>query len=248
MKKKLLSLIAVSAALATAGSALIACGGGNGGANAEVTKEQWAAALSVDNFANNFKATVLTVNENEKAQQEYVFIAGANKYGDYYMSRTIKSLEGVKDSERSYIRIAGTEKDAYYSRRSNVTEVEGQDGEWQDGPWIVSYEDHETFNDWKWMKLLEDVGLTYMFKLADKYDSFEYKNGAYTLKGEDGIVVKFADGKFASAELTMTQNSESTYDGETTTGEPSFKVTLKVSYGTQTITAPADAVEEVDDE
>ncbi|MDE5563496.1 MAG: hypothetical protein K2J01_08140 [Clostridiales bacterium] len=246
-------------------------------ADTDITGEQWAAALSLGSFESNFKATVLTVNENEMAQQEYVFIAGANKYGDYYMSRTLSSLTGEKRRESLYIRIVGTEKDAYYDRTSRIEEVENEDGEWVDGDWkegtwTVAYEDHREFGDEQWMRNMDNIGLSYIFLFADKYDSFEYENGAYVLKGNEGIIIdegcsepdydysysytitatgivlQFVDGKLASVELTLTEHFESTENGETETSDIVFTVNYELSYGTQNIDVPEDAIPDGEDE
>lgn len=281
MKKKLLSVIAVSAALATAGSALVACGGDdNNGANASVTKEQWATALSLSSFESNFKVDVKTVNETSKMAEEYIFLAGSQKYGDYSMT-AVRTKDGVKRRESTTMRIVGTDKDAYYDRYSSIEQVENEDGEWVDGDWkegqwTVAYEDHITPTDEQWTHRLENVGLAYAFKFTDKYDSFEYKNGAYTLKG-DGIVideytsepdpdypdygsysytvtatkvtVKFDGTKLALVELTLVNHyEESTEDGEPEVTETTLSGTFKISYGTQTITAPEGAVPDGEDE
>ena len=280
MKKKLLSLIAVSAALATAGSALVACGGddkGNGGANAEVTKEQWATAFSLASFESNFKLSSKNVSEQYNATSEYTFIVGAKKYGDYSMTQ-IGTTDGVKQREINSIRIFGTEKDADYYKRSAFEDIEDEDGnwtkgDWKEGVWTVAYEDHVTMDDEKWTYNLQMVGLSYTFKFADKYDSFEYKNGAYTLKG-DGIVideytskpdpdydysffyvvtatsvtVKFDGDKVASLEMSVTNHREETENGETEKTDSMFKMTFKISYGAQTITAPEGAIPDGEDE
>lgn len=283
MKKKLLSLIAVSAALATAGSTLVACGdkGGNGGANATVTKEQWEAALSLSSFESNFKLNVKTVNETSKMSEEFTFLAGSQKYGDYSMT-AVRMKEDVKRRESATMRIVGAEKDAYYDRYSRIEQVENEDGEWVDGDWkegkwTVAYEDHITPTDEQWTSRLENVGLVYAFKFADKYDSFEYKNGAYVLKGDKGIIieqytyepdpdypdygsysytvtatkvtVKFDGAKLSSVEITMVNHyEEETEDGEPEITETMLSGTFKLSYGTQTITPPEDAVPDGEDE
>lgn len=283
MKKKLLSLIAVSAALATAGSALIACGGDDdkgGNAKGQVTKEQWVAALSQSSFESNFKVDVNTVNETSNRTEEYTFIVGSQKYGDYSMM-SIRKADGVTRRESTTMRIVGTEKDAYYDRYSAIEQVKNEDGEWVDGDWkegqwTVAYEDHITPTDLQWSYRLENVGLTYAFIFADKYDDFEYKNGVYVLKGNEGVVideggseldpdddddysysytitaknitVKFDGAKLASVQLTMTNHHESTEDGETEITESTIVATIKVSYGTQTITAPEGAVPDGEDE
>lgn len=282
MKKKLLSLIAVSAALATAGSALIACGGDdNGGANAEVTKEQWVAALSLSSFESNFKLNVKTVNETSKMAEEYIFLAGSQKYGDYSMT-AVRTKDGEKRRESKTVRIVGTDKDAYYDRYSSIEQVENEDGEWVDGDWkegqwTVAYKDHITPTDDQWTSTLENVGVTYAFMFADKYDSFEYKNGAYVLKENKGIVLdeytsepdpdypdygsysytvtatkvtaKFEGTKLVLVELTLVNHyEESTEDGEPEVTETTLSGTFKISYGTQTITAPEGAVPDGEDE
>ncbi|MDE6201488.1 MAG: hypothetical protein K2M47_06400 [Clostridiales bacterium] len=279
MKKKLLSLIAVSAALATAGSALIACGGDDKGrAKTEVTKEQWAAALSLSNFESNFKVEVNSANETSNRTEEYTFIVGSQKYGDYSMT-SVRKADGVIRRASTTMRIVGTDKDAYYDRYSEIEQVKNEDGEWVDGDWkegqwTVAYEDHITPTDVQWSYRLENVGLTYAFMFADEYDSFEYKNGAYVLKGNKGIVideggsdsdddddysysytvtaknitVKFDGAKLAFVELTMTNHHESTEDGETEITESTLVATIKISYGTQTITAPEGAIPDGEDE
>ncbi len=282
MKKKLLSLIAVSAALATAGSALIACGGGddkggNGGAKTEVTKEQWVAAFSLSSFESNFKANVKNVSEQYKATEEFTIIVGAQKYGDYSMTM-IGTSDGVKQREINSIRIMGAEKDADYYKRSAFEDIQDEDGEWtkgdwKEGQWTVAYEDHVTFSDEQWTRNLKMVGLTYVFKFADKYDSFEYKNGVYTLTGAGIVIdertsvpdpdydysysyvvtatsatVKFEGGKVASLEMTLNNHRETTEDGETEITDSVFKLTYKISYGAQTITAPEGAVPDGEDE
>lgn len=275
MKKKLLSIIAVSAALATAGSVLVACGGddGNVGAKTDVTKEQWAAALSINSFASNLKADVTMVNEKEKMSQALVLLVGSQKYGDYSLTRTNLSLEGVKQDERTRIRIVEAEREAHYTLYSGLADEEGEDGEWEVGEWRVEYEDPKTYDDDQWYSCIDDMGVEYIFALADKYDSFEYKNGAYVLKGQDGIVieddagsfdeytsytytstatkitVKFADAKLAFIELTINNHYETTYNGETEdtndteTMDETYKATFMMSYGAQTINAPEGAVE-----
>lgn len=284
MKKKLLSLIAVTAALATAGCALVACGGddkgGNGDAKGQVTKEQWAAALSLSSFESNFKVDVKTFNEANKREDAYVFLAGSQKYGDYSMTST-RTADGEKRNEYIRMRIEGAERDAFYECYSEIEQVKNEDGEWVDGDWVdgkwtVTYRDHTTFTDAQWTHYLENVGLMYAFMFAEKYDDFEYKNGAYVLKGNKGVVideggsepdpdddddysysyiitatsitVKFDGVKLASVELTMTNHHESTEDGETEITETTVGATFKVSYGAQTITAPEGAVENEEEE
>ncbi|MDE5563452.1 MAG: hypothetical protein K2J01_07920 [Clostridiales bacterium] len=269
MKKKLLSLIAVSAALATAGSALIACGGDDkGDANASVTKEQWAAALSLSSFGSNINATAKVVNEKENLSLDYVLLVGSKKYGDYSITRTRSTLEGAKQDERTRIRIVGTDREEHYTRYSGLADDEGQDGEWEVGEWRLEYDDLNTYDDEQWESCIDDTGIQYICLFADKYDSFEYKNGVYTYNGQGivideyasepdpdydysysstmtatDIVVKFADGKLVYADLVIKDHSERTEGGETEIEDLTFKFTIKASYGAQTITAPEGAVE-----
>ena len=112
--------------------------------------------------------------------------------------------------------------------------------------------------------MLGNIGLSYTFLFADKYNDFEYKNGTYVFKGKEGVVidedsdsygdysysytvttkdikVKFSNNKLASVEMIMNNKYESTYNGETEVSDTDFQVTVKLTYGGQKITPPASA-------
>lgn len=260
MKKKLLSLMAVSAVTVIVCGALVACGGypgnsgnsdnggGNGQVTTTVTKAQWAAAISLGNFGSNVKINVVTVEAGKGDVHKNELVVGAAKYGDYSMSYTIFTAEGEKSRERAYVRIVEANRDAEYSFSGRIV-----DGDWQDGGWSLYYSDHETYDDEEWTQLLHDTGgFSDAFFFADKYDSFKYENGVYVLKDAGGIditpgrkatdmKISFADGKWVAVELTMVYYYDDSDD-------IIYPMTIDISYGAQTIAAPEGAVEITDDE
>ena len=258
MKKKLLSLIAVSAALVTAGSALVACGGNND-VKTEVTKEQWVSAFSVDSFTSNFKASMKMQEgtDGNGITEEYTLAVGSEKYGDYSLTR-VHTRNGVKNSESSEIRIVTTDGDNIYFRYSGLSD----DNQWEEDEWGVDNKKHFVYDNDEWEEdVLGEFGYSYFKAFADQYDSFKYSNGAYVLSG-DGIVlyengingddysysmtitatkatVKFSDNKLTSLEMTMKSESQRKYgDEEVQKGSEEATCTLTVTYGAQTITAP----------
>lgn len=271
MKKKLLSLIAVSAALATAGSVLVACGGdGNNSVKTEVTKEQWAAAFAVDNFTSNIKATEKTelIDDDKTIAQEMTLIVGAQKYGDFSCTLSLFTND-VKSRERDRIRIVAADGDDWYERRSELV-----GDKWEEGKWYVYTKSHLEYDDEEWQEdVLSSFGFAYIVAFADNYDSFNYTNGAYVLSKNELVLedrtddyedythsfkvtaskttIKFADGKLVSVDMTMKTVSTYTYtDEEPEVSEDEGTVSIKITYSTQKVTPPEGAVkyEEEEDE
>lgn len=263
MKKKLLSVIAVSAALATAGCALVACGGDD--VKTEVTKDQWASAFSVDSFTSNFKASTKMQEgtDSKGITEEYTLVVGPEKYGDYSLT-LIRKRNGVKYREANDIRIVTAAGDVLYYRQSELSD----DNKWEEDEWDVDNKDHFVYDNEEWEEdILNEIGYSYIKAFADKYDNFKYSDGAYVLSG-DGIViyeynnsgedwytsmtvtatkatVKFADGKLVSLEMTMKNESERKYgEEEVQKGSEEGTCLLTISYGGQTVTAPVVADKE----
>lgn len=263
MKKKFLSIIAVSAALATAGSALVACGGGEDSAKTEVTKQQWAAALAVDNFTSNFNAYMKMQEgtDTKGMTEEYTLVVGPEKFGDYSLT-FIRTRNGAKYREVNDIRIVVGDSENLYYRTSEFDD----DGKWDEGYWLLRTKDRFEYDNDEWQEsVLNYLGFKYYQVFADKYDSFKYSNGAYVLTG-DGIeidnnrsegegyyysykitatkaTIKFESGKLTSVEMTLKNESESKYDDEEVqNGMEEFTCVLKVAYGAQKITAPDNVV------
>ena len=192
MKKKILSLIAVTAALTTAGCALVACGGGddNGKVTTEVTKEQWVAAFNVEqNFTSNFKADIKFDRERDDGTtrtENATFIVGPEKFGSYSVSFSEPDDKGKKKYEEEMIAIIGKETDIGYSRKSRNDE----NGKWVVGEWLVDEDKHRDVNLESWTRMLGNMDMnSCVFSFADEYDSFKYESNQYVLAG-DGIVVE----------------------------------------------------------
>lgn len=270
MKKKFLSLIAVSTALATAGCALVACGGGDKNVKTEVTNDQWVAAFSTTNFTSNFKVSAISTMEDSSESQEMSIVVGTKQYGDFIMTHTLKR-DGKAMQEESQMRIVGAEKDTLYKRSSRFDEDENK---FVVGDWHYQDDEHEEYTAETWEeRVLNDIGFEYLTVFTQKYDSFNYVNGAYVMTG-DGIVIyedsdsgegysysskltatkasiKFADGKLTSVDMTM--KYEHSYDyGDDDAGQSTeeSKTVITITYGGQKVTAPEGAVkyEEEDDE
>lgn len=264
MKKKLLSLIAVAAAIATAGGALIACGGDNDGGRVvetEVTKEQWTAALNVESFSKDFKIDFdyTEVTEREQGQTDKyigktVFTVGAQKYGSYSVISSDYDEEGELVTEWQMTEIIGTEKDISYQRTTKGDKTD----EWTDAKWDAFIREHEDVTTESWLHTLENMEMDYVLALADKYDSFNYESKQYVFTGESlvledregdentsslkvtasEITLAFADGKLASCSMKM--KSESSYDFgyDSDSWVSDIELSLEFTYGGQTVTAP----------
>ncbi|MDE5592400.1 MAG: hypothetical protein K2I75_00435 [Clostridiales bacterium] len=269
MKKKLLSLIAVSAALATAGSALIACGDGDkGNAKTDVTKEQWVAAFAIDNFASDFKVSAVSTMVNGTESQEMSIVVGTKQYGDFIMTHTLKR-DGKTMQEESQMRIVGEENDRYYKCSGRFDEDENK---FIVGDWHYQDDEHEEFTAATWEeRVLDEIGFEYMTVFAEKYDSFNYVNGAYVMTG-DGIVIyensdsgegysysskmtatnatiKFADNKLASVEISMKYEHSYDYgDGDAGQSTEESDTVITITYGGQSVTAPDNATKYEDEE
>lgn len=264
MKKKLFSLMAVSAALTTAGCALVACGGGDNGGSAktDVTKAQWVAAFKVDSFASNFKLSAISTGKDNTESQEMSIVVGPKKYGDYSMTY-VRFLNGVKEREQNTIRIFGAEGDTLYRRSSRLDKDENK---FVVGDWYYQNDEHEEYTDAVWQShVLDEIGFSYVTSFAESYDSFSYSNGAYVLAG-DGLVldedsggddfysysykmtaikatIKFSNNKLVSVEMTLQNEHESKYDDEEpVSSTEEINTVVTITYGGQKVTAPEGAI------
>ncbi|MDE6293192.1 MAG: hypothetical protein K2L88_01045, partial [Clostridiales bacterium] len=259
MMKKLLSLIAVSAALATAGCALVACGGSddNHVVKTEVTKQQWSAAFAVDSFARNVKIYEIseTVEGRDKTAQETTLMVGSKKYGDY--SLELISYSGdVKDREANRIRIVTADGDNVYARSTYLA-----GDEWKDGEWHFNNKTHVEYDADEWSKdVLNSLGFTYILNFADKYDDFTYSDGEYVITDEEVVLhesisddkknnyyslfrvtasnatLMFADSKLVSLEMTMKTVSENKVgDNPVRKREENGTCSVTITYGAQKI-------------
>lgn len=237
---KLKKILATLTAVLTLGSvcALTACGGGDGEIGVEVTKEEWIAAFSEENFTNA---------KMELVQKQFRYYE--EEYEGNVIKETIETTEKVLIIFADNIKYIKEQTTAInnYTKETYERTVEyyysDADGEKilyeydsEEKIWKISVEDADYFDEYFEAYVLYGAGL------EDYYDdcTFDTKKGGYVRSAveedEDEITYdthffKFKDKKVCNLSFEFEKRMGDTIIMEAL-------VNSKIKYGGQSLTLP----------